>query len=301
MKHIFDKITPDMNPLTVAVVCPVDDNSLRGAVDAAQAKLIIPILIGSEVKIRKTADKSDLDISGFEIISIEHNHVAAQKAAELVRDGKAEALMKGAISTDEFLLPVVARENNLRTNRRMSHVLIMEDKDYHKLLYVADGGMNPTPTLSDKIDILQNTIDLFRVIEGRAPKVAVLTASEHIDPKQPVTLDAAVLMVMAMRGQISGAEFVEGPISFDIAVSKKSAQIKGVKSEVAGDPDIFLFPSMDAANILVKSRMQFSGAEIGGVVVGAKMPIILISRADGSKQRMVSSAIALLSVRKLQT
>ncbi|MFH1157793.1 MAG: bifunctional enoyl-CoA hydratase/phosphate acetyltransferase [Pseudomonadota bacterium] len=297
MKHIFDKITPGMKPLIVAVVCPVDDNSLRGASDAAKAQMIIPVLIGSEAKIRKTADEAGLDISGFEIVPAGNNHAAAWKAAELVRDGHAEALMKGAISTDEFLGPVVAKENRLRTDRRMSHVLIMEDPGYHKPLYVADGAMNPLPTLADKIDILQNTIDLFRVIEGRAPKVAVLTASEHIDPKQPATLDAAALAVMSTRGQISGAGFVEGPLSFDIAVSKEAARVKGVKSDVAGDPDIFLFPGMDTANIFVKSRMQFSGAKIGGVVVGARVPIILTSRADGSEQRMSSSAIALLSVR----
>ncbi|MFH1157696.1 MAG: bifunctional enoyl-CoA hydratase/phosphate acetyltransferase [Pseudomonadota bacterium] len=301
MENIFDKITPDMKPLRTAIVHPVDENSLRGVFNAVTAKLIIPVLVGPEVKIRAAADKAGLDISKFELIPTEHSHAAAQKAADLARDGKVEALMKCDLASDEFLGPIVAKENNLRTDRRMSHVFRVMDPNYHKVYYVTDAAMNhPGLELSEKKDIVQNAIDLFRIVEGRAPKVAILAASEHVDPKQKATLDAAALMVMALHKQITGAKAVDGPLSFDLAVSKDSARVKGVESEVAGDADIFVFPDVESANIFVKSRMQFSGAKGAGIVVGARIEIILTSRFTDPEERIRSVEFALANARKKQ-
>ncbi|MDE1152414.1 MAG: bifunctional enoyl-CoA hydratase/phosphate acetyltransferase [Micavibrio sp.] len=296
MKYIYDKITPEMEPLKVAVVHPVDENSLRGAFEAAAAKLIVPILVGPEQKIRKAAADANIDISGFEIVPTEHSHASAEAAVKLVKDGKAEALMKGKISTDEFLTPVVAKENGLRTDRRMSHVFIMQDPDYHKPLYITDAAMNIAPDLAAKKDIIQNAIDLFWTIEGREPKVAILAATEKVEEKQQATLDAAALTVMALRGQITGAK-VEGPFAFDNAISKKSAKLKDIFSDVAGDADILVFPDMASGNIYFKSRTFLSSAPLGGIVVGARTPIILNSRSAEAEERKASAAIALVNAR----
>ncbi len=299
MQHIYDKITPDMKPLKVAVVHPVDENSLRGAFEAAAAQLIIPLLVGPEDKIRKAASDANLDISTFEIVSTEHSHAAAEMAVQLVKEGRAEALMKGKLHTDEFLSPVVAKESNLRTDKRMSHVFIMADPGYHKPLYITDAAMNVAPDLMTKRDIVQNAIDIFWKIEGHEPKVAILAATEEVEPKQPTTLDAAALTVMAMsgRGQITGGK-VEGPFAFDNAISKKSAGLKGIFSDVAGDADILVFPNLEAGNMYFKSRALLSQSPLGGVVLGARIPIILNSRSAGPEERKASAAIALLHARK---
>lgn len=296
MQYIYDKITPTTAPLKVAVVHPVDENSLRGAFEAAAAKLIVPVLVGPEAKIRKAAADANIDISTFEIVPTEHSHAAAEKAVQLVKEGKAEALMKGKISTDEFLGPVVAKENGMRTDRRMSHVFIMQDPNYHKPLYITDAAMNIAPDLTAKKDIVQNAIDLFWSVEGREPKVAILAATEHVEEKQQATLDAAALTVMSMRGQLVGAK-VEGPFAFDNAISKKSAKLKDIFSEVAGDADILVFPDMASGNIYFKSRAYLSNAPLGGIIVGARVPIILTSRSAEAEERKASAAIALVNAR----
>lgn len=296
MKYIYDKIAPGTEPLKVAVVHPTDENSLRGAFEAAAAKLITPILVGPEDKIKKVAADAQIDITGMEIVNTEHSHAAAEKAVALVKEGKAEGLMKGKLDTAEFLGPIVAKEGNLRTDKRMSHVFIMQDPGYHKPLYITDAAVNEAPDLMAKKDIIQNAVDLFWRIEGREPKVAILAASEHVEPKQQATLDAAALTVMSMRGQIQGAK-VEGPFGMDNAISKKSAKLKGIFSEVAGDPDILVFPDLESGNIYFKSRVLMSQAPLGGVVVGARVPIILNSRSAEPEERKASAAIALVAGR----
>lgn len=296
MKYIYDKITPDTKPLKTAVVHPTDENTLRGAFEAAAAKLMTPILVGPEDKIKKAAADAKIDITGFEIVNTEHSHAAAEKAVELVNTGKAEAIMKGKLDTAEFLGPIVAKEGNLRTDKRMSHVFIMQDPGYHKPLYITDAAVNEAPDLMMKKDIIQNAVDLFWKIEGHEPKVAVLAASEHVEPRQQATLDAAALTVMSMRGQIQGAK-VEGPFGMDNAISKKSANLKGIFSDVAGDADILVFPDLESGNIYFKSRVLMSNAPLGGVVVGARVPIILNSRSAEAEERKASAAIALVASR----
>ena len=296
MKYIHDKITPDMQPLKVAVVHPVDSNSIRGAFEAAAAKLITPILVGPEDKIRKAAADAGLDLTGVRIVSTEHSHAAAEKAAHLVRDGEAEALMKGKLHTDEFLAPIVAKESGLRTDKRMSHVFVMEHPGYHKPLYITDGAMNIAPDLKTKADIVQNAIDLFWKIEGREPKVAILAATEEVEPAQQTTLDAAALTVMAMRGQIKGGK-VEGPFALDNAISKESAKIKGIVSDIAGDADILVFPNVEAGNIFFKALALLSDSPLGGIVMGARVPVMLTSRSAGPEERKASAGLAMLAAR----
>jgi phosphate acetyltransferase len=296
MKHIFDKIVPGTPPLKTAVVHPTDVNTIMGAFEAAAAGLITPILVGPEAKIRKAATDAGIDITAFEIVNTEHSHAAADMAVELVKLGKAEAIMKGKLDTEEFLKPIVAKEANLRTDRRMSHVFILQDPGYPKPLYITDAAFNVAPDLMTKKDIIQNAIDLFWKIEGHAPKVAILAATEKIEVNQQATLDAAALTLMAMRGQIQGG-IVEGPFGFDNAISKASANLKGIFSEVAGDADILVVPNIEAGNILFKSRALMSGAALGGVVVGARVPIILNSRSAEAEERKTSAAIALAASR----
>ena len=297
MKHIYDQITPDMKPLKVAVVNPVDENSLRGAFEAAAAKLIKPVLVGPKEQIEKVAAEAHMDISSFEIVHAADEEAAAQSAAQLARDGKVEGLMKGKLHTDVFLKPVVDKANNLRTGMRMSHVFVMEDPGYHKPLYITDAAMNIAPDLKTKKDIIQNAINLFWKLEGREPKVAILAATEEVDPKQPATVDAAALVEMVKNKEITGAK-VAGPLALDLAISKESAKLKGVFNEVAGDADILVFPDLNSGNIYFKSRALMSKAELGGLVVGAKVPIILTSRSASPEERKASAALALLEVRK---
>jgi phosphotransacetylase len=296
MQHIYGKLKPGTKPLTVAVVHPTDVNSLMGAFEAAVAGYIVPILVGPEAKIKKAAADAGVDISAFDIVPTPHSHAAAEKAVELVRAGKAEALMKGKLSTEEFSIPIVHKEGGLRTGRRMSHVFIMQDPDYHKPLYITDAALNIAPDLKMKKDIIQNAIDLFESIEGKSPKVAVIAASEKVEESMESTLHAAALAVMSIRGQIQGGK-VEGPFALDNAISKKSANLKGIFTDVAGDADILMFPDLVSGNAFFKSRSFMSHAPSGGVVLGARVPIILTSRSAEAPERKASAALALLAAR----
>lgn len=282
----------DLPPLRTAVVHPVDDVSLCGAVEAAQAELIVPVLVGPEAKIRAVAEQAKLDLSPYEIVPTEHSHAAAALAAALARDRKVEALMKGSLHTDEFMAAIVAEEG-LRTERRMSHIFVIDTPLYPRPLFVTDAAINIAPTLSDKKDIVQNAIDLAHALGNPKPCVALLSAIETVTEKIRSTIDAAALCKMADRGQITGA-VVDGPLAFDNAVSAEAARTKGIVSPVAGRADIFVVPDIDAGNMLAKQLEYLAGAEVAGVVVGARVPIMLTSRADKSLARLVSCAIAAL-------
>ena len=285
-------------PLTTAIIHPVDANSLIGAIESAKAGLIIPVLVGPEAKIRAVADQENIDISAYELISTEHSHAAAAKAVELVHQGRVEALMKGKLHTDEFMEPIVVKVGGLRTGRRMSHVLVVDIPSYHKPLFITDAALNIRPNLTDKKDIVQNAIDLFLAIRPDIPKVAIVSAVETVDENIPSTLDATALCKMAERGQITGG-ILDGPLAMDNAISRAAAAAKNIVSEVAGDADIIVAPDMEAANMLSKQLTYLFGIEAPGIVLGAKVPIILTSRAASSEglTRQASCALALLFVR----
>lgn len=282
-------------PVVTAVAHPCDQSSLSGAIDAGREGLITPILVGPEARIRDTAKAAGIDIGGVQVVDAEHSHAAADKAVELVRNGKAELLMKGSLHSDEILGAVVARETGLRTGRRLSHVFIMDVPTYHKVLIVTDGAINIAPTLEEKADICQNAIDLARSFGVEKPKVAVLAAVETVTSKMPATLDAAALCKMAERGQIKGG-LVDGPLAFDNAISREAAKIKGIVSEVAGDPDILLAPDLEAGNMMAKQLSFLAKADSAGLVLGAKVPVILTSRADSVRSRIASCAVAVMAV-----
>jgi phosphotransacetylase len=283
-----------LEPITTAVAHPCEQTALEGALDAAAKKLITPILVGPAAKIEEVARKNGLDLSRVRIVDVPHSHAAAAKAVELVRQGEAEVLMKGSLHTDELLGAVVAKETGLRTGRRLSHVFIMDVPTYHKVLIVTDGAINIAPTLEDKVDICQNAIDLVVSLGVTKPKVAILAAVETVTSKMPATLDAAALCKMAERGQITGG-ILDGPLAFDNAISKDAARIKGIQSQVAGDPDILLAPDLEAGNILAKQLSFLARADSAGLVVGARVPIILTSRADSVRSRIASCGVAMLA------
>ena len=278
-------------PVPTAVAYPCEESALAGSVEAAQHKLITPILVGPAAKITETARSAKVDITGLEVIDIPDAHAAAERAVALIREGRAEVLMKGSLHTDELLSAVVSREKGLRTGRRISHVFLMDVPTYHKVLVVTDAAINIAPTLEDKVDICQNAIDLARSLGVQTPKVAILAAVETVNSKMPATLDAAALCKMADRGQIKGG-LLDGPLAFDNAISKDAAKTKGIKSEVAGDPDILLAPDLEAANILAKQLSFLANADSAGLVLGAKVPIVLTSRADSVRSRIASCAVA---------
>jgi len=280
--------------IPAAVAHPCEASALSGAVEAARAGLIVPILVGPAEKIASVAESAKIDLSGFKIVDAEHSHASAAKAAELVRTGEAELLMKGSLHTDELMAAVVAREAGLRTGRRISHVFVMDVPTYHKVLVVTDGAINIAPTLEDKADICQNAIDLARSLGLEKPKVAILAAVETVTSKMPATIEAAALCKMADRGQITGA-IVDGPLAFDNAISKEAAAIKRIKSDVAGDPDILVAPDLEAGNMLAKQLTFLANADSAGLVLGAKVPVILTSRADSVRSRIASSAVAMLA------
>ena len=280
-------------PARTAVAHPCSDAALTATVEAAGLRLIDPILVGPEKKIRDAAAAAGLNIEKLRIFDQPHSHAAADKAVELVRRGEAELLMKGSLHTDELMAAVVARDTGLRTARRISHVFIMDVPTYHKTLAVTDAAINIFPTLEDKVDIVQNAIDLVRALGLELPKVAILSAVETVTPKIPSTIDAAALCKMAERGQITGA-LLDGPLAFDNAISAEAAREKGIKSEVAGDPDILLVPDLEAGNILAKQLTFLLGADAAGIVLGARVPIILTSRADSVRARLASCAVAML-------
>ncbi|MGM0981859.1 MAG: bifunctional enoyl-CoA hydratase/phosphate acetyltransferase [Pseudomonadota bacterium] len=279
--------------IPVAVVHPVDDVSLTGAVAAAHQGLITPLLVGPEAKIRAAADTAEIDISEFEVIDAPHSHAAAERAVALVKEGRAEALMKGALHTDELMHEVLKREGGLRTERSISHVMAFDVPTYPRPLFITDAAINITPSLDQKRDIVCNAIELAQALGNADPKVAILAAVETVNSRMPSTLDAAALCKMADRGQIKGGT-LDGPLAFDNAISESAARTKGIDSAVAGRADVLVAPDLEAANMLMKQLTYLADATGAGLVLGARVPIILTSRADEAITRMASCALALL-------
>jgi phosphotransacetylase len=282
-------------PIAAAIAHPCDEASLAGAVEAAQAGLIQPILVGPAAKIRAVAEQHGIDAAPYRLVEAPHSHAAAAQAVAIVRAGEAAALMKGSLHTDELMAEVVRKNAGLRTERRVSHAFIMDVPTYPKALVVTDAAINIFPDLETKADIVRNAVDMAHAFGRELPKVAILSAVETVTPKIPSTIDAAALCKMAERGQISGA-LLDGPLAFDNAISKEAAAIKGIRSEVAGDADILLVPDLEAGNILAKQLTFLANADAAGIVLGARVPIILTSRADTVRARMASCAIAVLLV-----
>ena len=282
-----------LEPVPTAVAHPCEASALSGAVEAFEHGLIVPFLVGPAASIKKIAASSGIDLGNIEIVDVPHSHAAAEKAVALVREGRAEILMKGSLHTDELMGAVVSREGGLRTGRRISHVFIMDVPTYHKALLITDGAINIAPTLEDKVDICQNAIDLAVSLGLERPKVAILAAVEIVTSKMPATIDAAALCKMADRGQIKNA-ILDGPLAFDNAISKEAAATKGIQSPVAGDPDILLAPDLEAGNMLAKQLSFLAKADSAGMVLGARVPIILTSRADSVRSRIASCAVAVL-------
>jgi len=276
-----------------AIVWPCDEVSLGGAMQAFKDKLIVPVLVGSEAKIVSLAERMQIDLGSIRIVDVGESRAAAIRAVELARKGEVQMLMKGSLHTDELMGAVVSREGGMRTGRRISHVFALDVPSYHKPLLVTDAAINIQPDLETKIDILQNAIDMMITLEVANPKVAILSAVESVNAAIPSTLDAAALCKMVDRGQITGA-IVDGPLAFDNAISSDAARIKKIKSPVAGDVDLLLVPNLEAGNILFKQLQYLAGALAAGVVVGAKVPIVLTSRADGELARMASCALGVL-------
>jgi phosphate acetyltransferase len=284
-----------LKPLRTAVVHPVSGNALAGAAHAAESKWLEVVLIGPKDSICKAAEESSLDISNFEIIVTKYSAESAQVAADMAREGKVDALMKGHIHTNELLRSVMDKKNGLRTDRRMSHVFVIDvpGENYCKPLWLSDAAINIRPTLQDKKDITQNAIDLFRAGGFGVPKVAILSATERITEDIPSTVAAAALCKMADRGYITGG-IVDGPLAFDDAISKSAADVKQIVSEVAGDADILIVPDLESGNMLYKQMKFLSGYNAAGIVVGAQIPVILTSRSSGRQARLASAALALL-------
>jgi len=280
-------------PIATAVAHPCDDSSLSAVMEAAQARIIQPILCGPADRIRRVAKDLGVDVERYEIMDVPHSHAAAARAVELVRLGRAEVVMKGSLHTDELMGEVVKRETGLRTNRRVSHVFVMDVPTYHKPLMVTDAAVNIFPTLDDKRDIIQNAVDLARALGIERPKVAILSAVETVSSKIPSTIEAAALCKMADRGQITGA-VLDGPLAFDNAISAEAARIKHIASPVAGDADILVVPDLEAGNMLAKNLTFMARADAAGIVLGARAPIILTSRADNERTRMASCGVAAL-------
>ncbi|CDZ58769.1 Phosphate butyryltransferase [Neorhizobium galegae bv. orientalis] len=283
--------------MRTAVVHPCSTETLRSAVELKEQGFLDPVLVGPEQKIRAIADAAELSLAGIDIEPVEHSHAAADRSVELASIGKVAALMKGSLHSDELMSAVVAPASGLKTGRRMSHVYVMDIPAYDKLLIVTDAAINIQPDLDQKRDICQNAVDLMHLLGVERPLVAVLAAVETVNSKMPSTLDAAALTVMAARGQIEGA-VVDGPLAFDNAISIEAAQAKSIASPVAGHADILLVPDLEAGNMLAKQLIYFAGADAAGLVLGARVPIILTSRADPAKVRTASTALARLSAAK---
>jgi phosphate acetyltransferase len=286
-------------PIVTAVVHPCDDVALQAAVEAALDGLIVPILVGPEAKIRAVAQAAGIDISAYRLEPAPHSHAAAAQGVALVRAGHAQLLMKGSLHTDELMHEVMAQETGLRTARRISHVYIMDVPRYPRPLFITDAAINIAPSLEDKRDIVQNAIDLAQVLGVAQPKVAILSAVETVTSKLQSTLDAAALCKMADRGQIAGG-LLDGPLAFDNAISPDAAAEKGIVSAVAGQADIVVVPDLVSGNILAKQLTFLAGADAAGVVAGARVPIILTSRADAETARIASCAVAVLMAHAAQ-
>jgi phosphate acetyltransferase len=279
--------------VVTAVAHPCDAVSLGSAMEAAQLGLIVPILVAPSAKLRAVAQQEKIDLAAFEIVEAEHSHDAAAKAVALVRGGRAEALMKGSLHTDELMGAVVPRETGIRTARRISHCFVMAVPGHPDALIITDAAVNIAPTLEEKVDIVQNAIDLARALGLPEIRVAILSAMETINPKVPSTVEAAALCKMADRGQITGG-VLDGPLALDNAISAAAAATKQIKSPVAGRANVLVVPDLEAGNMLAKSLSFLAGADAAGIVLGARVPIILTSRADSQLTRLASCAVAVL-------
>jgi phosphotransacetylase/acyl dehydratase len=288
-----------LEPAATAVAYPCSEAALAAAVEAAGAGLIRPILVGPKAKITALARRLEVDLTKFELVDAPHSQAAAETAVALAKSGKAKLLMKGSLHTDELLAEIVKKESGLRTERRISHCFIMDVPHYEKPLIITDAAINIYPALEDKIDIIRNAIDLAHAFGLKKPRVAVLSAVETVNPKITSTLDAAALSKMADRGQIADA-IIDGPLALDNAMSEEAADIKGLSSPVAGRADILVVPDLEAGNIIYKYMSVVAGADGAGVVIGAKAPVILTSRADSIRTRLASSAVAMLYARAKQ-
>jgi phosphate acetyltransferase/phosphate butyryltransferase len=292
LTRLLDLARP-LGPLRVAVVHPCDEISLLGALDAHAAGLIEPVLVAPRARLQAVAHSAGLDISDLAIEDVPHSHAAAARAVQLVAQKQVQALMKGSLHTDELMGAVVAHDAGLRTKRRISHCYLMQSPAYPRPFVVTDAAVNIAPTLEEKADIVRNAIDLAHAIGVAQPRVAILAAVETVNPSMPATLDAAALCKMADRGQISGGR-LDGPLAFDNAVSIAAARIKGIQSDVAGQADILVVPDLESGNMLAKQLEYLGGAASAGIVLGARVPIVLTSRADTRETRIASCALALL-------
>ena len=294
--HVFHQFLERCRALpaiTTSVCWPLSEVALRGAVEAAEAGIILPTLVGPEAAMLSLARKLKLDISSYPSIHAETEGQAAQISVSMCRDGRAQAMMKGSLHTDELMRAAMARDTGLRTSRRISHVFVMDTPAYDRTLLITDAAINIEPELEDKVHIVQNAIDLAHALGIPEPKVALLSAVETVNPKIKSTLDAAALCKMADRGQITGG-VLDGPLAFDTAVSAKAAQIKGLISRVTGQADILVVPDLESGNMLAKQLEYLGGAQLAGIVLGTKVPVILTSRADSAATRLTSCAVAML-------
>jgi len=283
-------------PAPTAVAHPCDENSLKGAVEAAQLGLLKPILVGPRAKMEAVAKQFGINLSPYEIVDTPHSHASAAEAVKLVREGKAEMLMKGSLHTDELMSAVVARDTGLRTARRISHCFVMDVPALDRAIIVTDAAVNMFPTFEDKVHIIQNAIDLAHAFGKPQPKVAILSAMETINPKVQTTIEAGALCKMADRGQITGA-LLDGPLALDNAINLTAAKTKKLDSPVAGQADILIVPDLEAGNMLAKSLSFLADADAAGIVLGARVPIILTSRADSVMTRLASCAVAALAAK----
>ncbi|CUA81625.1 MULTISPECIES: phosphate acetyltransferase [Gulbenkiania] len=288
-----------LGPLPMAVAHPCSREALLGAVEASQHGIAVPILVGPGSKIARLAEELDVDLTPFEVIDVPHSHAAAETAVALVREGRAAMLMKGSLHTDEFMTEVLARNTGVRTERRISHVFIMRVESYPRYLFITDAAINIDPDLATKRDICQNAIDLTHALGIPLPKVAILAAVETVSPAMRSTIDAAALCKMADRGQITGA-VLDGPLAFDNAISHAAASTKGIASQVAGEPDILLVPDLESGNMLAKQLTYLAAAASAGVVMGARVPIVLTSRAEDAAGRLASASVACLLAHRKQ-
>jgi len=283
----------NLEPVRMAVVHPCDALSLGGAMDARDAGIIIPVLVGPQARLQAVAAEAGISLAGCEIVDAPHSHAAAAAAACMAGKGEVQALMKGSLHSDEYLGAILAANVGLRTERRLTHCFIMETASYPRPFIITDAAINIAPTLDDKADIVRNAIDLAHVIGVAQPRVAILAAVETVNARMPATLDAAALCKMADRGQITGG-LLDGPLAFDNAVSPEAARVKGIQSEVAGHADVLVVPDLESGNMLAKQLEYLGGADSAGIVMGARVPVVLTSRADSRQTRLASCAIALM-------
>jgi phosphate acetyltransferase len=287
------EVAKGLPPVPTAVAHPCDESSLRGAIDAAKQGLIRPFLVGPRARIEAVARQLGIDLGGHELVEAPHSHGAAARAVQLVAEGKAEALMKGSLHTDELLGAVIKRDTGLRTARRLSHSFLLDVPTYESALLISDAAVNIAPTLEEKVDIVQNAIDLTRALRVPEARVAILSAVETVNPRIPSTVEAAALCKMADRGQITGG-ILDGPLALDNAISPEAAAIKKIKSPVAGRANVLIVPNLESGNMLAKSLSMLAHADAAGIVLGAKVPIMLTSRADSVTARLASCAVASL-------